>query len=115
MMAYVADGVASYAVLDASLGDTGVGGTIAPASTERIELWPGDDGSARVVVPDGSDGILTARLVADGSAPSVTAVDTGGATVDARMVRSSRMGDATGITYYSAAEGAMMLTVICES
>ena len=114
MMAYVADLTARYAVLDASLGETGVAGIIGSAPVERIDLWPGDDGSARVVMADGAGGILTARLEADGTLPVVSAVDDGGATIDAASVRSSRMGDATGITFYSASAGAMMLVVVCE-
>jgi len=114
MMAYVADLTARYSVLDASLAETGVAGVIGAAPAERIDLWPGDDGSARIVVPDGAGGILTARLEADGTMPVVSAIDTGGATVDAASVRSSRMGDATGITFYSTPAAAMMLVVVCE-
>jgi hypothetical protein len=114
MMAYVADGSASYLVLDAALAPTGVAGAIGPAAAERIALWPGSDGSARAVFADGSGGITTARLEGDGAAPISTPVDTLGATVSPMTIRSSRMGDATGVAFHSPAAGQMMLAVLCE-
>lgn len=114
VIVYVSGGSAFWRVLDAGLTTPGPPMTVTSAAPQRVDVWPGQGGTARAVLTDGAGAIATVLLDPSTGSSEVTVIDTAGASVDAASVRSARMGDATAITFYSPSTGAVMLTVVCE-